>query len=290
MGIAAAACLVFGWLLTGRYPWPVLPLVAFEWFLINLLNRVTDIDEDLDNGIHGTTTVARHAVLLTVASFGLMAGSFALSHWLWPALTPWRLVVHAIGLGYSYPIVPKPARRGLFVLARLKDLYFFKNFGSSTIFVLTSFAYPLALHPDDRAMSIAAIALLILFFVPFEMTYEVIYDLRDIDGDRALRIPTFPVMHGARGARRIVDAMLLASSAALGVGVGIGALGLREALLLVAPLIQTMWLRARPRHQPSPRDCIVLTHLGTGLLLFFVVGTAVWLALGLPANIHFGSG
>ena len=45
---------------------------------------------------------------------------------------PWRAAVQLIGLAYNYRIVPTPAG-----LSRLKELYFFKNFGSSVLFVLT---------------------------------------------------------------------------------------------------------------------------------------------------------
>ena len=33
-------------------------------------------------------------------------------------------------------------------------------------------------------------------------------------------------------------------------------------------------------------DCIWLTHLGTAMLLLFLVGTHLWRAAGLPANIY----
>ncbi len=35
--IAAVAALVFGWLMTGRYPWAVAAIAALDWFLINLM-------------------------------------------------------------------------------------------------------------------------------------------------------------------------------------------------------------------------------------------------------------
>ena len=30
----------------------------------------------------------------------------------------------------------------------------------------------------------------------FELSYEVLYDLRDVDGDRAAGVRTYPVVHG----------------------------------------------------------------------------------------------
>ena len=279
MLVAMAASVTFGWLMTGKYyPW-IAAVVALDWFLINLMNRVTDIEEDTKNAIAGTALVARNKRALTVGSFALMFGSIAATHFVWPGLTPWRVAVQVIGLGYNYDIVPTP--RGM---SRFKELYFFKNFGSSVLFVLTCFVYPLALDPAARTMSWAGVATLALFFVPFELTYEILYDLRDLEGDRAEGVPTYPVVHGVPTSLRIIDGLLAGSAIVLLGGFVAGFVGAREALMLAAPPIQLWFYRARIRRGLTPRDCIVLTHVGTALLVFFLVGTAVWLRLGLPAN------
>ena len=280
MLVAMVACVVFGWLMTGRYPVALALVVGLDWFLINLMNRVTDIDEDLKNQIPGTERVARRKKLLTAVAFALMGGSFLVTFLVWPSLTVWRVVVQGIGLGYNYDIVPTP--RGL---SRFKEIYLLKNFGSSVLFVLTCFVYPLAADPEARMMSWAGVVTLALFFVPFELTYEILYDLRDIDGDRAEGVPTYPVVHGPEGARKIIDGLLIGSSLVLVAGLGLGAIGLREGLMLAAPVIQWVFYRPRYRRGLTPRDCILLTHLGTGLLLFYLGGTAVWEMLGLPQNV-----
>jgi 4-hydroxybenzoate polyprenyltransferase len=278
--VAMVASVVFGWLMTGRYLFDISLVVGLDWFLINLLNRVTDIDEDLKNGIRGTERVARRKRMLTAGSFVLMIGSIALGHLAWPGLTPYRIAVQVIGLAYNYDIVPTP--RGL---SRLKEIYFFKNFGSSVLFVLTCFAYPLAASPGARVMPWSGIVVLALFFVPFELTYEILYDLRDLEGDRQEGIPTYPVVHGPLRARQIIDALLLGSSVVLAGGIAAGALGVREALMLAAPATQLAFYRPRFRRGLTARDCIVVTHLGTAELLLYLVGTAVWLRAGLPANV-----
>jgi 4-hydroxybenzoate polyprenyltransferase len=280
MLVAMAASLVFGWLMTGRHLWAILPIVGLDWFLINLMNRVTDIDEDLENEIRGTERVARHKRLLTVGSFVLMVGSIAATHLVWPALTPWRLAVQIIGLGYNYDLVPTP--RGL---SRFKEIYFLKNFGSAVLFVLTCFVYPLALDPAARVMSWPAIVALVVFFIPFELTYEILYDLRDLEGDRAEGIPTYPVVHGPERARQIIDALLALSAASLVVALATGTLGMREGLMVIAPIAQLAFYRPRYRRGLTSHDCIVLTHLGTAELVVFLIGTALWLRAGLPANL-----
>lgn len=139
MLVAMAATVVFGWIATGSRPWAITLVVTVDWFLINLMNRITDIDEDLRNGIPGTERVARRRGALTAFSVVLMLSSFAVTHVVWPTLTPFRLVVQAIGVAYNYRVVPTPNG-----LSRFKEMYFFKNFGSSVLFVLTCFVYPLA--------------------------------------------------------------------------------------------------------------------------------------------------
>ena len=135
--VAMAAMLVFGWLTTGRYILWLAPVVAADWFFVNLLNRVTDIAEDTRNGIVGTAFVARHQRAFTIAAFAAPLGSLAVTHVVAPWLSLPRLVVLLLGLGYSYRIVPTP--RGM---RRFKDLYVFKNSMSAFMFVLS------VLHPE----------------------------------------------------------------------------------------------------------------------------------------------
>jgi 4-hydroxybenzoate polyprenyltransferase len=282
--IGAVAAIVFGWLMTGAYLWAAGAIAGLDWFLINLLNRVTDLEEDRHNGIRGTERVARRKTAITIGSFALLIGSIAATHVVWPALTPWRVAVQVIGLAYNYKLVPTP--RGW---SRFKEIYFFKNFGSSVLFVLTCFVYPLAIAADDgvaRILAAPAIVALILFFVPFELTYEILYDLRDLEGDRAQGVPTYPVVHGPARARQIIDGLLLGASAVLLGAVLAGWLGARELLMLVAPLVQLVLYRRWWRRGLTPRDCVVLTHVGTAQLVVFLVGTALWREAGLPVNVY----
>jgi len=43
-------------------------VVGLDWFLINPMNRVMDIDENLKNGSLGTERVARQKMLFTIGS------------------------------------------------------------------------------------------------------------------------------------------------------------------------------------------------------------------------------
>ncbi len=279
--VAMVAAVTFGWLMTGKYYWFIAPVVGLDWFFINLLNRVTDIEEDLKNKIPGTERVARKKRVLTIACFTAMLVSFVVGHVLCPGLTPWRLAVQAIGLGYNYDVVPTP--KGL---SRFKEIYFFKNFGSSVLFVLTCFVYPLAVDPQARLMGWPGIVTLALFFVPYELTFEILYDLRDIEGDRAENVPTYPVVHGAERARQIIDALLAFSAGVIVFGFAMKWIGARELLMLAAPPIQLVFYRPRYKRGLTPHDCILLTHMASALVVFYMIGNAVWLRAGLPANVY----
>lgn len=276
--VAMTAMLAFGWLTTGRYIFWLAPVVCADWFFVNLLNRVTDVAEDARNGIVGTALVARRKRAFTILAFAAPLGSLVVTHLALPMLTLPRLVVMLLGLGYSYRIVP--TLRGL---RRIKEIYAAKNFGSALIFVLTGFAYPLTVA--ERIASWPTIAMLIVFFVPFEVTFEILYDLRDIDGDTAEGVPTFPVRHGRKGARRLIDVLLATSAIAIAAGLVSGVLGVREALMIAAPGSQLLFYRPRFSRGIDAGDCILATHLATAQLVLFLVGTAVWLRAGLPPNV-----
>ncbi len=277
--VAMCAVVVFGWLFSGRYLLGLSVVVGIDWFLINLLNRITDVAEDTHNQVPGTALVARKKGLLTLLSLGLLVGSFVGTHLVWPSLTPWRATVQLIGLAYNYKVVPT-----LHGLSRLKEMYFFKNFGSSLIFVLTCFAYPIVTR-GHALMTWPAIALLAVFFVLFETTYEILYDFRDLEGDRLLRVPTYPVVHGPKIGEQIMRGLLLFSALTLLLGVVVGVLGLRELLFCAAPLSQLVFYRPRLARGLTSDDCLWLTHLGSAQLVFFLLGTALWQSAGLPANL-----
>ena len=281
IAIAVAATLVFGFVLTGELHIGPALLGGLDWLLINLLNRVSDVEEDTANAIRGTERlVGRHRQVLA-GWVGLLVASVVVGHLVAPGLTVWRAAVQLVGLGYSYRIVPTV--RGL---RRFKDLYFFKNFMSAMLFVTTCLVYPVVVSGGFApGYSWASFVALAAFFVPFEITYEILYDLRDLEGDRLARVPTYPVVHGVPTSLRIIDALLLASLAVLVIALAAGVLGLREGLMAAAPVVQVAFYKPRVRRGLTTGDCISLTWLGAGLLLLWLVGTHVWVAAGLPANV-----
>ncbi len=280
VAIATLGTFTFGWLFTGQHLWLLSLICALDWFVVNLLNRVVDLEEDKVNRITGVAFVDDHRKALTVLGFTVLGGSLLATALLLPelpALTPLRLAFHALGLAYNWPILP--GRR------RIKQLYFWKNTASALGFVITVFLFPLAtvdwgtnpaLMPPG--ISLSTIVLSGLFFVLFELSYEVIYDLRDEPGDRAANVMTYPVVHGIDGAMRIVDALIAASALALIVGFAAGLVPWRIFVMILAPILNLVTYKRAMRRGITSADCIRLTWLGAALLVAY----HLWIALGLP--------
>jgi 4-hydroxybenzoate polyprenyltransferase len=274
VAIASLAALTFGWAFTGRYLWLVPAVCALDWFLVNLLNRVVDLREDLANGIEGTGFVAHHQRAIQVTFVVILLGSLAWTHSQAPALTPLRLAYHALGLAYNLRLLP--GRR------RLKQLYFWKNTASDVGMLITCFGFPLAvvggleaLRPD---LSLTSVLLFGLFFFLFELSYEVIYDLRDVKGDAAEGVQTYAVVHGVQGAARLANGLMLASVVVAAGSFAAGLLPARLACMAAAPLAQLVVVRRWLVRGVRKEDCIRLTWIGAALLGVY----HAWVVLELP--------
>jgi 4-hydroxybenzoate polyprenyltransferase len=276
VAIAALGTFTFSWLLYGRRAWALAGVCALDWFLVNLLNRVVDLREDAANRIVGTEFVARHKRAVLAVGFGALFASLALVHLAMPTVTPWRVGYHLLGFAYNWPLLP--GRR------RIKQLYFWKNTASAVGFLLTLFAYPLALYgagehaPLARGVTAATVVVTMAFFFLFELSYEVVYDLRDAPGDAAVGVRTYPVVHGERGAVRIIDALLFAASVALVAGWVAGVVPWRIAVMVAAPVVQVVVYKRAVRRGVTSRDCVRLTWIGAALLVAY----HLWIAAGLP--------
>ncbi|MBW2458773.1 MAG: UbiA family prenyltransferase [Deltaproteobacteria bacterium] len=277
VAIAACGTFTFGWLFTGLYPWLLAGVCALDWFLVNLLNRVVDLKEDQANAITGTDFVARHRRAVLVVGFGLLASSLVVVHLVASPITPLRIAYHLLGFAYNWPILP--GRR------RIKQLYFWKNTASATGFMLTVFGYPLALagwgldgSSWPPGITLGTILFSAGFFFLFELSYEVIYDLRDAPGDALAAVRSYAVVHGQRGAVRIIDGLVAGSLAFLVVGYLVEALPWRIFIMFAAPLVQLVVYKRALRRGITARDCIGLTWLGAALLVTY----HLWVVAGLP--------
>jgi 4-hydroxybenzoate polyprenyltransferase len=271
VAIAALGCFTFGWLFTGHYPWLCSVVCAVDWFLVNLLNRVVDLREDAANQITGTDFVARHRRAILYLGVAALGFSLAAVIPFAPFLLPLRLGFHLLGFAYNWP---------LFFGRRLKQLYFWKNTASATGFMLTVFGYPLVWARGQLWYGIGwpTVAATAVFFFLFELSYEVIYDLRDAPGDARAEIRSYPVVHGVAGAARLVDALCLAAIATLVVAYAAHLLPWRIFIFVIAPAAQIVFYKRFLKRGITSRDCINLTWLGAGLLLAY----HGWVLAGLP--------
>jgi 4-hydroxybenzoate polyprenyltransferase len=156
---------------------------------------------------------------------------------------------------------------------------------SATMFILSVGMLPLLAVPGPLLLPPSGVACVLLFFFLFEHTFEILYDLRDVDGDRAVGVPTYPVVHGSRVSASVIYALCTLSAATLVAGRLGGAILTRELLMATAPLAQALFLRARGPDRISRADCIGATYAGAALLLLFLAGTALWQRAGLPMDI-----
>lgn len=269
--------LTYVWIFTGAHDF-VLPFVAvWDWFIVNFANKAVDVDEDEKNGIVGASVVREKKRVVEMLCFamigvGLLGGTF-----LYPALLPYRVLFTVIGLAYNYRLIPWFVN-GRLGRTRFKEMYFFKNFGSSMLFTLSVFVYPRMGLPAAADFPDFNLAVAILFFIPLELTYEIIYDLRDVDGDRAEGVPTYPVVHGVKTAKRIIYGLI--AFAAMAPLVASTTLPFREWCVVVACVQQLVLMRiyCAGDRRPTQRDSVLITMMGAAQLASY----NLWVGLGLP--------
>lgn len=274
--IAAMGTLTFGWLFTGTHPWALAAIAALDWFLVNLINRIVDLPEDRHNGIVGTDWVARHDRAIMAMAVALLAASFVAVQFLEPRLWPFRIAYHLLGFTYNFPLLPAGGGRRI----RLKEIYLVKNSASAMGFLITVFGYPLVSAWGALQVDLQYVAAMMVFFFFSELSYEVVYDLRDIPGDREARIPTFPVIHGLQTTRSIVYGLLATSALALIAGYALDWIDWKAFIMIVGLGVQLIATQRFYRRGVTAGDCILLTFIGAGLLVAY----NLWIWSGLPLD------
>jgi 4-hydroxybenzoate polyprenyltransferase len=275
VAIGALGTFTFGWALTGHYaPWLAL-LSATDWFVVNLLNRVVDLVEDEHNHIAGAELVRRHRRRTVIVGVAVLLVSLLASAIWWPDTLWARLPFHALGTLYNWRLLPFPSGR-----RRIKELMLWKNVASATGFLLTCFAMPLLVHPLHAGVSVATVVVTMAFFFFFELSYEVLYDLRDVDGDRLAGVKTWPVLFGVRGGSAIAVGQMLTAVGIVVGGAVAGVLPWHLTIMGVAPVMQLVAVWPRLPDRVTSSLCIGVTWLGVALLGAY----HVWELLGLPGS------
>ena len=275
--LAAMGLFTFGWLFMGSYPWFLTAICALDWYIVNLENKIVDLREDEANAIIGTELVGRYRRILSVFTISLLIASLIIGHLVNPAITVLRIFGHMLGIFYNWPLLP--GRR------RLKQLYFWKNTASALGFLITVFGYPLATMAWNQASyrfppGITWMTVLIsaIFFFLFELSYEIIYDLRDIQGDSRADIRSYPVVHGELTAAYIIDALLLCSIIIISGAYFLNLVPWRIFIMVGAPVLQFFVYKKAFRRGLSSMDCILMTWLGVGMFIIY----HLWILIDLP--------
>ncbi|NNK86104.1 MAG: UbiA family prenyltransferase, partial [Desulfobacterales bacterium] len=117
-----------------------------------------------------------------------------------------------------------------------------------------------------------------IFFYLFEISYEVIYDLRDVKGDAVAGIRTYPVVHGISKAIHIVDGLIFTSIAVLSMGYLLTLVPWRIFVMGAAPFLQLVFYKNAMRRGITAKDCIRITWMGVTMLVIY----HLWVVAGLP--------
>lgn len=272
VAIGALGTLTFAWALCGVRAVDLAAFAACDWFVVNLINRITDGVEDAKNGITGADVVARHPWRTAVVAVVVLLTSLVASAVLAPATVPWRVGFHVLGALYNHRLLPRLRRRpGEPSRVRIKELALWKNVASATGFLITCFALPLSTLSPRADVSSTTIAVTLAFFFFFELGYEVLYDLRDVDGDAAAGVRTWPVLLGVHGGSVVAVAQTTLAFAIVVLGFAASALPWRVAVMGAAPLLQLVVVGPRlpllgRENRIDSALCIGITWLGAALL------------------------
>lgn len=166
---------------------------ASLWSFIYIFNKATDLKEDTINisglpikqSLYRKIVISSHLFLL----WPILVLVF------WPKILFFYAVL-AVIFGYMYSF-PFRINGGVF---RLKKIFFIKNFVAALCWasvptVLPSLYFDMNIHPSNLITGIS-------YFV-FIFAIEVVWDIRDIDGDRAVGIKTLPNSLGIKQSKII---------------------------------------------------------------------------------------
>ncbi len=184
---------------------------------ISQYNRLTDRAEDEVNCPDDLADAWRKRRLIRAFCYGGGTLAALLAVLTDPSRPVLALVASGAAIGYFYNSPLLPSRPGM----RLKNLLLVKNLSSGA-----GWSMGILLFPAVRVNAPQDGPFLIAFAYMFltVMTYEIMWDIRDREGDHAAGVITLPVAWGVRGARAAI--VLLQAACALLIG-----LGLRQGLL-----------------------------------------------------------
>jgi 4-hydroxybenzoate polyprenyltransferase len=157
-------------------------------------NRLTDVEEDALNcpGDLKDAQAKRNAIKIFCYAGGTISVALALvTEFTWPIA---GLVVFGAAIGYFYnsPLLPSHPH------LRLKNMFIIKNLSSGAGWSMRLLVFPMLranTQPDGRFFTA------FVYMFAMVMTYEIMWDIRDVAGDTRANIRTLPVVRGINSAR-----------------------------------------------------------------------------------------
>ncbi len=159
---------------------------SFLMAFVYLFNKWTDIEEDQINTRGGPLDPAKKDKVLYGSLFFLIFPIFLLSHNFYLLLI--YFVVGCIGFFYSYKV------KFLGIPFRFKDKFIVKNASSAVMWASPPALVPSALRGDLWPLDIVSFIVIFFIVVPI----EIVWDVRDIEGDRRFGIRTIPNVLGIK--------------------------------------------------------------------------------------------
>ena len=156
-------------------------------FSVYSLNKLTDVDEDAINMPERAGFLAGRRRLILYTSLGAHILSILLIFLVKPLAVPILFVPHAVNAIYGTRLIPG--------VPRLKDIPVVKSMSVALSWgLLTTF-----LSAIDMVVISWKLIALVFYFVMVKMFINtVLYDIRDVEGDRETGIRTMPVILGTR--------------------------------------------------------------------------------------------
>ncbi len=163
-------------------------------------NRLTDVREDALNCPDDLKDAQTKSGVIKVFCYAGGTIAILLALFTEPSWRLAGLVAFGAAVGYFYntPLLPSWPH------LRLKNLFIIKNLSSGAGWSLGLLVFPmLRAHAQPDGLFLTAF----VYMFAMVMTYEIMWDMRDVEGDTRAEIRTLPVVLGINNAR-IYTAML----------------------------------------------------------------------------------
>lgn len=163
-------------------------------FGIYAINRYTDV-EDMINDPEKNSFFINNKIYLyiTITLFIFSIGLLILKE----KLTLYHIVLLLLGISYSVKVIPFINKKHQVVFKRLKDLPFAKSLIVSLLLGTAFFAISMSVYSNLIINNFEIITIMISFTLGIFMNTN-FADLRDLKGDKAVGVPTIPVIFGRK--------------------------------------------------------------------------------------------